>query len=176
MTVEEFAALPDDGWRYELVEGVPRRMPPGGLEHGGIAGTILWHVRGFVQPRSLGLVGAEIGFVFPGASPTLRVPDVSFVRAERLPPRDQWARYPHLVPDLVVEIISPSDEPADIAAKTAFYLAAGVPLQWWVDPATRTVAVYRPGREPETRGVGERLTGEEIVPGFSLPVADIFAP
>jgi Uma2 family endonuclease len=78
------------------------------------------------------------------------------------------------VPDLAIEVVSPNDEPGEVAAQVEFYLAHGVPLIWVADPTPRTVAVHRPGRETRVLDVGDTLEGEEVVPGFRLPVADVF--
>ena len=78
-------------------------------------------------------------------------------------------------PDLAVEVISPSDEPGDIARKKDLYRRAGVPLVWWVDPKRRMVAVYRDGELLAELGEGDELDGGDVLPGFRLPVAEIFA-
>jgi Uma2 family endonuclease len=91
-----------------------------------------------------------------------------------LPPRDEWAQYPTIVPDLAVEVVSPNDEPADVAAKVTFYVAHGVLLVWVVYPRSPRVIVHQPGQEPRTLGIADTLGGGEILPGFHLPVASIF--
>lgn len=174
LTIEEFAALPDDGWRYELVRGELRRMPAGGVLHGGIGLRLGRRLGEYVDRRRLGLAVIETGFVFEAEPPTLTVPDVAFIRAERLPPPEELPLFSRVVPDLAVEVVSPNDEPGEVADKVAFYLAHGVPLVWVVYPSPRQVAVHRPGRPSRPLGVGEALDGEEVVPGFRLPVADIF--
>ena len=175
MTAEEFAALPDDGWRYELIRGVVRRMPDGGLEHGDVGSEFLLLVlRSYVKSAGSGVVVGETGFVFERNPDIVRFHDVAFIRSSRLPPRDQWAPFSRVVPDLVVEVVSPNDEPAQVAAKVNFYLAHGVPLVWVAYPRSRQIVVRRPGEEPRVLGVGDTLEGEEIIPGFHVPVADIF--
>ena len=175
MTVEEYEALGDDGWRYELIGGVLQRMAPGGLEHGGIGARFVHFLFAYVDAHDLGLVvGADAGFLFERGPDVVRVPDVAFIRSDRLPPLDQWPRVSRVLPDLVVEVISPNDSPTEIAEKVSFYLAHGVPLVWVAYPATRRVAVHRPGEEPRWFGIGDVLDGEEIVPGFRLPLTDIF--
>ena len=175
MTVDEYEALADDGWRYELIGGVLRRMAPGGLEHGGIGVRIAHFLFAYVDARDLGLVvGADAAFLFERDPDVVWVPDVAFIRSARLPPRDQWRRVSRVLPDLAIEVVSPNDSPAGIAQKVAFYLAHGVPLVWVAYPATRRVAVHRPGEEPGWLGIGDVLDGEEIVPGFRLPLIDVF--
>jgi Uma2 family endonuclease len=78
-------------------------------------------------------------------------------------------------PDLAIEVISFDDTRADIEQKQRLYTRAGVPLAWWVDPEARTVTVYRLEAEPEVLDESMMLEGEDIVPGFSLPVERVFA-
>ena len=174
MTIEEFAVLPDDGWRHELLRGELRRMPGGGLEHGGIGSKLDRRHGIFVELHGLGLVVGETGFVFEADPPTVRFPDVAFIRAERLPPPGEWPHFSRVLPDLAIEVVSPNDEPAEIAAKVTFYLSHGVPLVWVAYPRPQQLAVHRPGQEPRTLGIGDTLEGEEVVPGFRLSVADLF--
>jgi Uma2 family endonuclease len=129
----------------------------------------------YVQPRGLGEVfNSDTGFRIFGDEQTVRLPDVSFVRADRLPPLDELNRVGRLVPDLVVEVVSPSDRMSDVLDKIAEYLRAGVPLVWLVEPKRRVVTVYRPDRDPRELDEHQDLDGEEIVPGFRLAVASIF--
>ena len=103
------------------------------------------------------------------------MPDVAFVRWDRLPGRTRPKKYIPVPPDLALEVRSPSDEPGEIVKKLELYRRAGVPLVWWVNPATRTVDVYRNGQLVATLGEGDVLDGEDILPGFRLPVDEIFA-
>ena len=80
-----------------------------------------------------------------------------------------------MAPDLAVEVLSPSDRMADALAKVAMYLQAGTPLVWLVNPATRTVVVFRSEMDPVTLGESDTLDGGDVLPGFSVPVAEIFA-
>jgi Uma2 family endonuclease len=175
MTAEEFMALPDDGWRYELIRGVPHRMSPAGMEHGEVGSEIHFALKGHVDPRGLGRVyGADTGFLFERDPDIVRAPDVAFVRAERVPPREQRRGFSPVVPDLAVEVVSPSDVAEEVAEKVAFYLDHGVPLVWVAYPTPQQVAVHRPGRSPLLLGVGDVLDGGDVLPGLRLPVADIF--
>jgi Uma2 family endonuclease len=78
-------------------------------------------------------------------------------------------------PDLAVEVLSPDEGPAAVQDKVAEYLAAGVPLVWVCDPAREAVAVHRPGRPPRVLGPEDVLTGEDVLPGFRLPLAGLWA-
>ncbi len=102
-------------------------------------------------------------------------PDVAFVRGDRLPPlRSDRRGFLPLAPDLAVEIISPSDRAVDVARRVHTYLDAGVPLLILVSPAPRTVALHRPGQPVQTLHEGDELDLSEVLPGFRLPIADLF--
>ena len=134
--------------------------------------AILW---GFVKPRKLGVVTGEDGMVRL-ASGLVRIPDVAFVSWERLPGRRiPSAPIPALAPDLAVEVLSPGNTPGEMARKRQEYFAAGVKLVWIVDPVARTVAVYT---EPEQSTVWQEdqtLAGDPVLPGFTLPLRELFA-
>jgi Uma2 family endonuclease len=175
MTAEELAELPDDGFRYELVRGEVTRMPPPGAEHGIIGFELARPLGNHVADNNLGRVfAAETGFHLADNPDTVRAPDVSFVRADRLPPRSEWTGYLRLPPDLVVEVISPHDRASDISEKVAEYLAAGVKAIWVIEPRLQTVTIYEAGQHPRLLAVGDVLEGGDIVPGFQMPVADLF--
>lgn len=176
MTAEELIRLPDDGGRYELVEGRLVRMSPTGWEHGQVVMVLLWAVKGFVEEHHLGKVcPAETGFrVSPEGGPdTVLAPDLAFVRAGREPALGTKG-YPHLAPDLVAEVVSPSQERAEMGAKAQRWLRAGVQLVWIVAPEARSVEVWRAGGLARIMTDEEELTGEEVLPGFALAVADLF--
>ena len=176
MTAEELLRLPDDQWRYELVEGRLVRMSPTGQEHGRIVMRLLLTVGRFVEDRRLGEVfPAETGFwISPAGSPdTVLAPDLAFVRQGR-ETETAGQGYPRLAPDLVVEVASPSQGRAEMGAKAERWSRAGVRLVWVVFPETRTVELWRGGRVVRTVVAGEELSGEEILPGFVLPVTELF--
>src|SRR3712207_5963259 len=167
MTAEELARLPDDGHRYELIEGVLHRMAPTGFEHGVIAGRFVRHLGEFVDARKLGrVVGTEVGFVFDRDPLIVLAPDATFVRADRLPPPADRKGYLDVIPDLVVEVVAPYDTQSDIDAKVARYLAAGVRLVWVAYPDPRRVVAHRPGQAPRVFGDTDVLDGENVLPGF----------
>ena len=101
------------------------------------------------------------------------MPDVSFVSSERMPKSREPV--PTLAPDLAVEVLSEDNTPAEMEQKRREYFASGTRLEWVVDPKTRTVAIYHSTGEP-TRVLRETdiLDGEQVVPGFAMPVADLF--
>lgn len=176
LTAEDLLRVPDDGWRYELVEGRLVRMSPTGNRHGRIVMTLLLAVGRFVEERHLGAVfPGETGFwISPeGAPDTVLAPDLAFVRAGR-EPDSQEAGYARLAPDLVVEVASPSQGRAEMGAKAQRWLSAGVRLVWIVLPEVRAVEVWHAGEPTCTMTATEVLSGEDLLPGFVLPVRNLF--
>ena len=173
-TVEQLERMGPDA-RYELVRGGLVRMTPTGGKPSEIGiwigAQLLLHVR----PRGLGRVyGADGGFVVAHDPDTLLVPDVGFVRMDRLPSEAEQERFLRLVPDLVVEVVSATDRPGNVDAKAAMYVEAGARLVWVVEPRRRVVRVYRPGEPVVELGEGQVLDGGDVVPGFRLAVEDVF--
>lgn len=175
MTAEELVQLPDDEWRYELVEGRLVRMSPTGGRHGRIAMRLLLAIGRCVEEQRLGAVfPAQTGFWIPvdGAPDTVLAPDLAFVQVGRVPDPEAEG-YPRLPPDFVVEIASPSQGQAKMAVKAQRWLSAGVRLVWIVLPETRTVEVWRGGELVRIATAEEQLSGEEILPGFLFPVRNL---
>jgi Uma2 family endonuclease len=161
-----------DGRVYELVDGAIV-VTPAGMRHSGVAARITAILANFVFPRRLGEVYTEgVGIQLPGGN--VRSPDGCFVRTEKLPGGRSPIDYGKLVPDLVVEVLSPGDSARDIAAKVDEYLDCGVPLVWVVDPERRTVTVHRPPRDTAEYATDTVLTAEPVLPGFSCRVSEFF--
>lgn len=174
-TAEDLWQMPTDQ-PWELWEGELKKVPGAGAEASSIAGTIFALLFPHVRTANLGMLTTADGTYILARDPdTVLVPDVAFVRWERLPGRTRPRGYAPVPPDLAIEVRSPSDRPKDIADKLEHYRRAGVPLVWWVDPARRTVAVYRDGQLAAELGEGDELDGGDVLPGLRLPVAEIFA-
>ncbi len=178
-TVDELERTPPDGdWSvnsWELVDGELVVVTPTGGEASGIPMKMGFLLGSVIYPNRLGkLYGPDGGFkLFPGRE-TMLVPDVAFVRAERVPPLEEERKILRLVPDFVVEVRSPSDNWAPLLAKAAIYLEAGVRLVWLIDPINRTVTVLTPSTVLATLHAGETIDGVDVLPGFSVRVAEIF--
>jgi Uma2 family endonuclease len=158
----------------ELVRGELIMMSPSGFQHGRIANRIAARLEWFVAKHSLGVVTtAEAGYQIGHDPDTVRAPDVAFVRTERIPSVEPKGYYQG-APDLAVEVVSPGDRASDVLAKAQEWLAAGCRAVWVVDPKTSTVSVHRSPREITVLHQGDLLEGGEVLPGFSLPVGDIF--
>ena len=167
--------VPDGLW--ELIDGRIVEVTPAGGEASARAMWIGTLLSNHVLPWRLGRVyGADGGFVLYHGQPNemLRVPDVAFVRADRVPPPEQHARFLRLAPDLTVEVVSPHDATREVAAKAAMWLDAGVRLVWVVDPSARTVAVHASGRPLRILAPEDELDGGDVLPGFRLAVAELF--
>jgi Uma2 family endonuclease len=176
MTAEELLRLPEDEWCYELVEGRLVRMSPTGSRHGRVVMALLLAVGQFVEEKRLGEVfPAETGFWISlvGSPDTVLAPDLAFVRRGREAETGAEG-YPRLAPDLVAEVASPSQGHAELGAKAQRWLSAGVRLVWVVFPEARTVEVWREQGLVRTVTAEEELSGEEILPGFVLPVTRLF--
>lgn len=175
LTAEEFAALPLDGMRYELVRGEIVTMPPTFGSHGKPAMRLGAYLTTFVLTRKLGeTYAAETGFLIARNPDTVRAPDVAFIQASRLTPETDANVWIPVIPDLVAEVVSSGDRPTEIAEKVRMWLDAGVRLVWVAFPGMRTIEVHRPSQPLRTLRDGEALAGEDVVPGFAVAVSDVF--
>ena len=175
LTAEELFVLPDDGWRYELVRGELRHIPPTGMQHGQIASRLNQRLAAYVEAHNLGAVfTAEAGFRLAQHPDTVRAPDVTFIARERIPAEGVPTGYWPGAPDLAVEVVSPSDRFDEVVEKVAEYLAAGTRLVWVVHPRTQTVMVYRASGEVQLLRDHEELSGEGVLPGFACVVSALF--
>jgi Uma2 family endonuclease len=176
LTAEEFSRLPQppDGSQQELIKGVIVTMPPPSFYHGRVCAMICRKLGNFVEAHNLGyFTSTDSGVILARNPDTVRGPDIAFWSHERLPqpPREG---YPTVPPDLVVEVLSPSDVFTRVQRKVEDYLRAGVRLVWILVPEDRSVAVFHAGNPPSVLSNGETLSGETILPGFSCPVTELF--
>lgn len=179
VTVDLLLDLPDDGYVYEVVEGVLVRMGGSGEEATTIAAELLGELRAYIRSHRLGRVtGADGVYKFPGAETGL-IPDVGFYAFARHPEHTPSPRPIPFAPDLAVEVVSPDQKPAEMAAKARTYLRGGTPLVWVIWPSSGHVDVWHPNtldRPARTLNEGDTLDGEDVVPGFIYPVARVFDP
>lgn len=180
MTTDELDALPEDGWTYELVNGSLVRVPLSSGKSSSIGARLLAHLLVYVEDRGLGAVTGEQGGYRPDPAhrrDTEVAPDVGFVRADRVPAANapEYDQAWPLAPDLSVEVASKYQYAPGMAAKAKLYLGFGTRLVWVVWPRYERVDVWHPGDEkPLALGVGDTLDGEDVVPGFTYPIARIF--
>ena len=174
-TDAEFMALPDDGHRYELVNGALVDMGNSGAKHGYVCSTLMILLGGYVRLQRLGAM-FDSSTAFKMKSGNKRAPDISFVAKERLQGlEDLPDGFLEGAPDLVVEILSPGNTTEEIHTKIVEYFENGARLIWVVHPNEHYVLVYRSSQEPDRLLKStDSLDGEDVVSGFLLPVADLF--
>ncbi len=176
LTAEDLEAMGSEYERYELYDGVLRETERMGGRHGEVQIEISGPLHAHVRANRLGRVyPSDTHFILSRDPDKVVIPDVAFVRADRLPPEDVREGFMPVAPDLAVEVVSPSNRMVEILEKIALYEQAGVPLIWLVQPRARAITVYASGRAPYTLRDGDILDGEDVIPGFRLPVAGIFA-
>lgn len=174
MTAEEFYAKYADR-DFELVRGKVVPMVPAGPVHGDVDMELAAKVHAFVKRHELGKVYLNTGFILFRNPDVIRAPDQAFVSQARIeqnvpPTKGFWP----LAPDLTVEIVSPNDGAEELADKVSEYLSAGVRLVWIVYPRQKQVHQFRPGSDPRILTTKDRLDGEDVVPGFSLPLSELW--
>ena len=175
MTADELLRKPDDGFRYELIRGELVKMPPSGQEHGDLAARVLVSLGQHVQTKRLGKVyAAETGFKLASNPDHVRAPDAAFVRRERLEQLGEVEGFWPGAPDLVVEVVSPSDTFLEVQDKVFDWLDAGCRMVVVVTPRKRAVTVYRSLSDVKVLGETDVLDGADVVPGWRLPAKDLF--
>ena len=175
LTAEDLWKIVADGSRYELSKGELVPMTPVGIPHSAIVMRLGKFLSIHVDENRLGLVGTEGGFKLHKNPDTVRAPDIAFISRTRLEPEGIPEAFADFPPDLAVEVLSPGDTASEVARKVDEYLAAGVSLIWVVDPSLRQVTVYRSLQDIKIFSAEENLDGGEVLPGFRVKVAAIFA-
>jgi Uma2 family endonuclease len=176
VTADELWAMPDDGWRYELVKGELIRMSPTGQEHGALTLNLAAPLHAYIKANKLGvLCGTDTGFVLSRDPDTVRAPDIAFIGLERYEKVGRTSKYWEGAPDLAVETLSPNDTVREVEEKVTDWLEAGTRMVWVVSPKLRTVTVYKSAIDIQVITENERISGDEVIPGFLMPVAEIFA-
>jgi Uma2 family endonuclease len=175
MTADDLLRMPDDGFRYELVRGELRKMSPAGSRHGRITTNITTRLDQHVRANDLGAIfAAETGFKLASDPDVVRAPDVAFVRQERIQEVGDIEGYWPGAPDLVVEVVSPSDSYSELEEKVFDWLMAGTQTVIVVNPRKRIVTVYRSLTDIKILMENDTLEGAEVLPGWKMPVKDIF--
>ena len=174
-TAEELFSMPDDGYRYELVRGELRKVAPAGSEHGDISADIHGSLHPYVRANNLGRTRiADPGFILEREPDSVRAPDVAFVRRERIEAIGSTVFFWPEAPDMAIEVVSPNDRYTEVNEKVADWLAAGTRMVVVVNPRNRTVNVHT-ADSTITLAMGDTLDGGDVVPGWQMPLTDIFA-
>lgn len=176
MTAEELLALPDDGMRSELIKGELRKMPPAGHQHGKLAMLISVPLGQYVLENKLGMIyAAETGFIIARNPDTVRAPDASFVRQEIIDRIGEPAGYWPTAPDLAIEVISPNDIYIEVEEKVFEWLEARTRMVITINPRKKTVTVYRSLLDVKILTENDVLDGEDVVPGWKMPLKNLFS-
>ena len=159
----------------ELIDGVLVEKAVGYRESV-LAGYVYLMLEAFVRPRNLGLVTVPDGTIRLWAG-RVRIPDVAFFSWDRFPDRRVPEEpIPTLAPDLAVEVLSVSNTPREMLFKREDYFRVGVRLAWEIDPRNRTACIYLSPEQPAAiLTEAEVLDGSPVLPGFTLPLHDLFA-
>ena len=177
LTLDEFLARPETKpySEYACEEVYQKPMPD--LDHGRLQFLVALLIRQFLSASSLGVVAIEWRCIFgPPGDERVYLPNVAFATHERRAILGRNERkFLWTAPDLAVEVLSPDQPAGEFADKLQFYLLHRVRLVWVVDPEARTIRVYRPGEGARLLQAGDTLDGGDVLPGFSVPVDDIFA-
>lgn len=184
MTLDDFIRLYAEDGPFELVDGEKLAVSPTVAGHGTVIINLLKALLRFDPQEKMGVVRTEQAYVLTYESNWVkgsRVPDVMFFAKERIEAYmmsdPNWREKPYvLVPDLVVEIISPTDQYTNVVVKANRYLNDGVKLVWVVDPSAQIVTVYHEGSAQQTQlTADDALEGGDLLPGFTLPLRELFA-
>lgn len=173
LTVEEYARRPDAECT-ELVRGKVVRVSPTSFVHGWVQMQVGYLIEAHNRLHKLGRVTVESGVIVELGPGTVRGPDVAYWSFETLPANHTPAVFSDVAPDLVAEVVSPTNTRKHVATKVREYLQAGTRLVWVVEPEDRTVTIYTEPGNGTVLWDDAVLTATEILPGFSVPVRDFF--
>lgn len=180
ITIKDIEAMEAHGMMREIVDGqwvdvVEEKMA--GELHGAIATNLIILLGSYVKTHRLGRVyPADTTYILENDAhgvQLMRLPDVSFVAADRVKTQNRETYY-QLAPDLAIEIISPSERAVDMRAKLNDYLRSGVRQVWQVYPETQEIVVHLADQTVHTYSLGQTIPGADVLPGFELSVADVF--
>ena len=172
LSIQEFERLPDDDMQHELDEGEHIAVPPAKSSHNTMLVRLFRILQSFEQ-RISGEARPEAAFLLSKNPPTVRQPDVAFVLQSQLE-QVKGIEYFQGAPVLAVEVVSPSDDFRTLDRKVEQYLAAGARLVWIVMPEDRRIRIYRADGTSSVLHETDTLDAPDLLPGWSIPVAEIF--
>ena len=180
ITADELLAMPRDGNRYELVRGVLIKKMPTGDPHGMVVVLTAHYMTQYALSSGHGQTrSGETGYILDRDPDTVRAPDVAWYSPDNIPPPGTRG-FPDVVPDLVVEVKSPSNSNSEMAAKSRMWLwrkdgpGYGAKMALVLDPQTETVIKYKPDSTPTILTTDDVLDGDDVLPGFSCLVRRFF--
>ena len=173
ITAEEFLLMPNPpgGVQQELVRGEIVNMPPPGTLHGVTQMKTGRRLGNFIDAGPGGTLSCESGFVTERSPDSVRGPDISYWTKERL--KEIPVGYVDISPDMIVEVLSPSNTTKKILEKLREYFDKGVRLVWIISPEDRTLTIYRKPEEGRLLHETAEVTGEDVLPGFECRVSDL---
>jgi Uma2 family endonuclease len=175
LTAEEFARRPDPGHPEELVKGRIVAMPPPGFRHGRVCAKVTRILGNLAEERDLGhVLSNDAGVVTERGPDSVRGPDVSFYRFERLPKDARPTGYPDIPPDLVFEVLSPDDRWKKVRGKVVEYIEAGVAVVCVLDPERRTLHLYEADLPDRVLSEADELTLPVLLGEFRVAVDRFF--
>jgi Uma2 family endonuclease len=179
LTVADLAALPDElpsgPVKYELADGRLVVMAPAGGDHGSMQYRVATILLAPAEKIDRGKPFVKVGVILRKNPDAVRAPDAAFVLKQSLPVRMSPEGYLETIPELVVEVRSKNDSHSEMRAKAEEYLEAGVQIVWLVAPSSKTITVCRANQAVRKLGLGDILKAERVIPGFHVPVADLFS-
>ncbi len=174
-TAEDLLDFQNSPWQHELVQGVLYRMPPTGFDHGRIESLFSAFLTIHVTTNQLGQVASgDPGFIIARNPDTVIAPDVAYISHERLKSAISTDRFLTIAPDLVAEIVSPNDRPREVQEKVERWLQFGVQAVVVIDPKSQTLTVHQSLDQKRIYGLDNTIDLNFVVPGFSLPMRQLF--
>ena len=175
ITAEELLKLHSEGVRGELIRGVLCETMPPGIDHATIVANLTGMLWAFLKRRRIGrLLSGDPGIWVERRPDTVRAPDIAFYLPERMALDVSIPGYAEIVPDLAIEVVSPNDTVTEVNDKAKMWVDSGVKLVWVVWPRWHTVEIFRPGENVVELSGDAILEGQDILPGFSTPITEIF--
>ena len=175
LTADDLLQLDAEGVHGELIRGVFCKTMSTGRKHGLIVGKLTYTLGAVVYPQGLGsIMASDSGVLLERDPDTVREPDIAYFSADKMPYGDDSEGYADVIPDLVVEVVSPSDTWQSVHDKAMMWQSFGAPLVWVAFPDERVVDVYSTDGEVVTLGANDVLEGGDVLPGFTCKVSEIF--
>ncbi len=172
-TAEQLLALPDDGMRYELLNGELTAMSPVNFDHGHTLCQLVFLLKAHLKKQPTGYALTETGFILRRSPDLVVAPDLAYVKKEDA--SEPGTRgFVTVTPQLTAEVIQPDDRYVTINKKTAAYLQAGVQLVLIIDPWSHTVTAHRSTRDTTVLHEDDTLDASDVVPGWTLSIASLF--
>jgi Uma2 family endonuclease len=173
LTADEYWQTPGGTASSELLHGEVHRTMPPGAEHGRIVLRLGAKLLAWVEQANAGYIGTEAGYLLETNPDSVRGPDLSYVRKERIPASGIPKAFWRLAPDVAIECVSPNEAASGVREKVRDYLNAGTLLVWLIFPNTREVVVHSPDGSSQVYGEQEVLEFPEVMPGFRCTLQEV---